>query len=225
MPPKKDKKQRTQKKKLVGKKKIFLAEPPRFATGYNRQIPGGVFAGGGGIPASFIGAGYASRQPPPATPIQTPDQFSIIQQQQKLASSIADVQEEQKVARKERSDKGQKRGPRTPLETMTMTEQMKMQTTSMDMLPPDTSPPPAKADSNIRKTGRKKKTEVAGDIPASSFASPSVISSPEYPGGQNMFQQGMFLGTPAKLKGSPPDLSTDLDGVLDPIGEPAVFLG
>lgn len=222
MPPKKDK------KKKVRRKKIMMAEPPRFATGFNRQIPGGVFAsgGGGGIPASFIGAGYASRQPPPATPIQTPDQFNIIQQQQKLASSIADVQEEQKVARKERSDKGQKRGPRTPLGTIPMTEQLQEETIAMSSMPsvdvPETPEP------NIRRAGRgkgKKNQQTNIETPPSSFASPAVISSANFAGGQPMNEQGMFMGQPGKLRGSAPDPSTSIDGVLDPIGEADVFLG
>jgi hypothetical protein len=241
MPPKKDKKKKVSRKKV----RMAMPDPARFATGYNRQIPGGVIGTGGGggfVAPSYSVGGYASRMPPPATPIQTPDQFSIIQQQAKQSKAIEDIVEEQAQARRGRKTDAEKaealgqtveelraqrkakRVPATPLGTMTMTEQVKMPTAPMDMLPPQT-PPPAMADSNIRKAGRKKKQEVAGDTPASSFASPSVISSPEYPGGQNMNQQGMFMGTSAKLKGSPPDISTDLDGTLDAINEPAVFLG
>jgi hypothetical protein len=222
MPPKKDK------KKKVSRKKIKMAEPQRFATGFNRQIPGGVFAsgGGGGIPASFIGAGYASRQPPPATPIQTPDQFNIIQQQQKLASSIADVQEEQKVARKERSDKGQKRGPRTPLGTIPMTEQLQEETIAMTSMPSvDVPETPEPNITKVKKTRAKKNQDLMIEPPMTSFASPAVISSANFAGGQPMNEQGMFMGTPAKLKGSPYDPTSDLDGVPDPIGGPAVFLG
>jgi hypothetical protein len=224
MPPKKDKKKKASRKKI----KMAMPEIPRFATGFNRQIPGGVFAsggGGGGIPASFIGAGYASRQPPPATPIQTPDSFNIIQQQQKLASSIAEVQEEQKVARKERSDKGQKRGPRTPLETMTMTEQIQQETPAMSSMPNVDVPETPEPNITKVKKPKTKKQEVMVQPPATSFASPAVISSPDFPGGVPMNQQGMFMGTPAKLKGSPYDPTSDLDGVPDPIGEPTVFLG
>lgn len=222
MPPKKDK------KKKVRRKKIMMAEPPRFATGFNRQIPGGVFAsgGGGGIPASFIGAGYASRQPPPATPIQTPDQFNIIQQQQKLASSIADVQEEQKVARKERSDKGQKRGPRTPLGSIPLNQQVQQETIAMTSM--TTEAVPETPEPNIRRAGRgrgKKNQQTNIETPPSSFASPAVIISANFPGGQPMNEQGMFMGQSSKLKGSPYDPTSDLDGVPDPIGGPAVFLG
>lgn len=243
MPPKKEKKD---KKKKVSRKKVRMAmpDPARFATGYNRQIPGGVIGTGGGggfIPPSYSVGGYASRMPPPATPIQTPDQFNIIQQQAKQSKAIEDIVEEQAQARRGRKTdaakaealgisieelRAERRGkkvPVTPLGTMTMTEQVKIPTTSMTMLPPE-SPPPTIADGNIRKAGKKKKEEVAGVMMQSSFASPSVIGSPEYPGGQNMFQQGMFMGTPAKLKGSPPDPSTAIGG-LDPIGEADVFLG
>lgn len=241
MPPKKDKKKKVSRKKV----RMAMPDPARFATGFNRQIPGGIIGTGGGgglVPASYSVSGYASRMPPPATPIQTPDQFSIIQQQAKQSRAIEDIVEEQAQARRGRktdaekaealgisieelrAERKSKKVPATPLVAMTMTEQLKMPTTPMDMAPPET-PPPAMADSNIRKAGRKKKEEVAGDIPASSFGSPSVIGSAEYPGGQNMKQQGMFMGTPAKIKGSAPDPSTSLDGVVDPINEPAVFLG
>ena len=242
MPPKKDKKKKVSRKKV----RMAMPDPARFATGFNRQIPGGIIGTGGGgglVPASYAVGGYASRMPPPATPIQTPDQFSIIQQQRQTAELIADVEQEQKEQKKRgrktdeeiarltgstveeiKAERKSKKVPATPLVAITMTEQMKMPTTPMDMAPPET-PPPAMADSNIRKAGKKKAGEVAGDIPASSFGSPSVIGSAEYPGGQNMFQQGMFMGTPAKLKGSAPDPSTSLDGVVDPINEPAVFLG
>jgi hypothetical protein len=241
MPPKKDKKKKVSRKKI----RMAMPDPARFATGYNRQIPGGLIGTGGGggfVPPSYSVGGYTSRMPPPATPIQTPDQFSIIQQQAKQSKAIEDIVEEQAQARRGRktdaakaealgqtveelrAERRAKRVPSTPLGTMTMTEQMKIPTTSMTMLPPDTSPPPAMADPNIRKASRKKKDEVAGVMTQSSFASPSVIGSPEYPGGQNMFQQGMFMGTPSKLKGSPPDPSTAIGG-LDPIGEADVYMG
>jgi hypothetical protein len=233
MPPKKDKKDK--KKKASRKKMRMPMQPPMFATGFNRPIPGGVFAPGGGggsnIPASFIAAGYASRQPPPATPIQTPDQFNIIQQQREQAILTAEVKEELKKARKERSDKGVPRGPRqpppeTPLGSMTMSEQVQEQT--IPMLSSPSVDVPETPESNITRVKNpkvKRLKDVMIQPAMSSFASPAVISSIDFPGGAPINQQGMFMGTPAKLKGSPYDPTSDLDGVPDPISEAAVFLG
>ena len=111
MPPKKDKKKKKSKKP---KRMPVEASFAKFATGMNRQIPGGLIGGGGGgggggfsgaiTPASFLAAAAQQRQPLPATPIQTPDQFNIIQSQRQQGEAIANIILEQKRAGR-RTDK------------------------------------------------------------------------------------------------------------------------
>ena len=107
MPPKKDKKLKPKKKATKKPRKIITIAMAPKNTAINREIPGGIIGTGGGggtqpaglVPASFLGAALA-KQPPPATPIQTPDQFKILREQDAQARALANIIEEQKIARR-----------------------------------------------------------------------------------------------------------------------------
>lgn len=249
MPPKKDKKKAKPKAKRI--RMAAAVAPPKFATGFNRQIPGGIIGTGGGggmnapglTPASFLGASLA-KQVTQATPIQTPDQFNIIQEQRKQGKVLEEIAEEQKkrgrktddelaiiqnrtkeeIKAQRAAEKAAKKLASTPITSMTMTEQLREETIPMRMAPP-TEEPPETPDARIGKVGKPKKSKKQStEMAQPEFGSPPVIGSPEFPGGVNMIQQGMFMGVPSSLRGAPPDGSTSLVG-LDPIGEPDVFLG
>ena len=51
MPPKKDKKKKPKAKRI----RMAMPDPARFATGFNRQIPGGIIGTGIGIGIGVIG--------------------------------------------------------------------------------------------------------------------------------------------------------------------------
>ena len=244
MPPKKDKK----KKPKAKAKRIRMAAvaPPQFATGFNRQIPGGIIGTGGGggfnapglTPASFLGASLA-KQVIQATPVQTPDQFNIIQEQRKQGKVLEDIVEEQKASKRGRKtdaekaealgqtveelrlERKQKRAPSTPLTSMTMGEQLNTPTTIMEMRPP-IEPPPLVPDARIGKVGKYGKRDTTA-MREFAFGNAPVMGSPEYPGGVSMNQQGMFMGVASNIRSNPPDDSTSLTG-LNPIGDFDVFL-
>lgn len=112
MPPKR--KLKPKKAKKVKKPRKIITMAPRDTT-FNREIPGGIIGTGGGggtqpaglVPASFLGAALA-KQPPPAMPIQTPDQFKILRQQDEQARALANIIEEQKIARRGRMTDAEK---------------------------------------------------------------------------------------------------------------------
>jgi hypothetical protein len=234
MPPKKDKK-----KKPKAKRIRMAAAPPQFGTGFNRQIPGGIIGTGGGggmnapglTPASFLGASLA-KQVTQTAPIQTPDQFTIIQEQKKQGKVLEDIVEEQNAAKRGRKtdamkaealgltieelrlERKQKKAPATPITSMTMTERVKEETTPRMAAP--TEPPPSIPNASINKIGKPKRDTTA--MREVAFGSPPVMGSAEYPGGISMNQQGMFMGMASSIRGSPPDGSTSLTG-LNPIGD------
>lgn len=241
MPPKKDKKK--PKPKAKGKRIRMAAAPPQFATGFNRQIPGGIIGTGGGggmnapglTAASFLGASLA-KQVTQATPVQTPDQFNIIQEQRKQKRELNDIQDiidEQKRAARNKSMRDVIKDlpdidipsnllptRQTPLSSMTMTEQLREETTPMRMAPPIEAPPET-PDARIGKVGKPKKVKIkeSTEMAQPEFGSPPpVIGSAEFPGGANINQQGMFMGAASSIRGAPPDGSTSLTG-LNPIGD------
>lgn len=132
MPDKKKEKKvkkvkKDKRKKITKPKKMTVIDTkpiPSFGTALNREIPGGI-APMSAMP-SYAYAGYNSKTSP-SQPAQTPDAFSIIQAQKQQTELIADVIAEQKVARKERSDKGVKRGPNTPLKQLSLLEQLRQE--------------------------------------------------------------------------------------------------
>jgi hypothetical protein len=242
MPPKKSKKKKPKKKRMV-------VEAPfaKFATGANRQIPGGIIGGGGGgapsAPASFIQAGYASRAPPPATPIQTPDQFTLLRSLQSQAETIQSVVEEQKKVRKERSDKGMKRGasamptaPQKSMKEMASGEPLNKEFAEFSQQEDKDYAASVKKFMEMGEMGSN--TDITGNIrmtkkgtPDKRFreimqpppGSPPVIQPELFAGGAPARQQGMMMGAPGRLRGSAPDGSTSLVGV-EGIGEADVVV-
>ncbi len=250
MPPKKDKKKTKAKK--AKKMRLSVMEPsPRFATGFNRVIPGGVIGTGGAggyVPSSFSVGGYASRVPPPASPIQSPDQFAIQRNLASQAQAIESIVEEQKAVRrgrrpdKEKADemgvsvddyramRASERMPsEMPVKDTPLKVQFAMQSPGVSMaeaqaisiasLRDSASPSP-----NIRltKAGKPYKVDVrrAGSMMTPPpFPPPPVIGTGElFPGGASERQQGLAMGVPGRLRTPDPDASKSLVG-LDEIGE------
>lgn len=251
MPPKKDKKKKPKAKKQK-KVKLMVEEPsPRFATGYSRPIPGGIIGtgGGGGMPpASFVMGGYASRQPPPATPLQTPDQFQIQRQLASQGQAIENIVEEQKAVRRGRprdEEIAQKEGitiedvrnrraqQRMPTEMpMTSTPlKQQMQTPSQSVSMADASAVAGDDDvmvvpnPNLKVIKVKKGKPVASEVmPPPSTAPPVIGYGATFPGGGAIKEQGLNMTPPGRLRGLPPDASRSLVG-LQGIGESDVFVG
>ena len=217
MPPKKDKK----KGKRRPQRRMMISPLPRIPTGFNRDIPP---MGGGSGGFNNLLANLARQ--PPSQPIQTPDQFNIIQQQRKQAEIIAEVVEEQKVARKERSDKGVKRGSylsRMPVGIqvpINKASTIKQESVTPSQVEQAMSPIVETPHSNIRRVGRPKGSKnqmKSPSIPPPSFGSPPIIGlGMEFEGGAPVRQQGLFLGTESQLISAPPDFSSSLVGA-DPI--------
>ena len=256
MPPKKDKKKmKLKQSKPMKKKKMRLAveEPsPRFATGFNRPIPGGIIGtgGGGGMgppPASFTLAGYASRQPPPATPIQTPDQFQIQREIASQAQAIENIVEEQKAVRRGRrtdasiaeeegitieqvrARRAQQRMPtEMPMTATPMKEQMAMAQPSVTMAQASAvaGGDMKEAPSSLGKVRKmvSKINKSAGVAPPEATAPPVIGYGAMFPGGGAVREQGLNMATPGRLRGLPPDGSQSLVGVQG-IGDSDVFVG
>jgi hypothetical protein len=252
MPPKKDKKKMKLKQSKPMKKKMRLSvqEPlAQFATGFNRPIPGGLIGTGGAggtAPASFALGGYASRQPPPATPIQTPDQFQIQRQIASQAQAIESIVEEQKAVRRGRrpdSDiaeaegitieevrarRAQQRMPtQMPMESTPMKQQMASPQPSVTMAEAmavaggDMKEPP-KSIGKVRKMVMKI-NKSAGVAPPEATAPPVIGTGATFPGGGAVREQGLNMATPGRLRGLPPDASQSLVGIQG-IGESDVFM-
>jgi hypothetical protein len=224
MPPKKDKKKKPKAKKPK-KMRLVVQEPlPKFATGFNRPIPGGLIGTGGGggmTPASFLAGGYASRQAPPATPIVSGDQFQIQRNLTTQAVAIESIVEEQKRIRKERSDKGKKRGPQIPAD-MPMSEtpmniKLEMKEEPLDELPPIEQPSFIPTNIRMTKKGtpdRRFKQSGAMTMMGGGMSAPPVIGyGALFPGGGAIREQGIMMGVPSRLGGLPPDASTSLVGI------------
>lgn len=224
MPPKVKK----GKKKVVRRKKVTMAPPPppplpRLPTGYNRDIP----MGGAGGSSNLLANIASMRPPPPATPIQTPDQFSIMREQARQARVIDLVQEEQESVKRYLNKDG------TPDMRLKVNREGSIMPTepAMSIRGRSTTPAPAikteqvvsfaelNPETNLKKAtkGRKKKILVEEDMEPPPTA-PPVLGGAEFEGGAPMFQQGLNLMPSGKLRGMPPDASTSLVG-LDPIGE------
>lgn len=250
MPPKKDKKKKPKAKKAK-KMRLMVQEPlPQFATGYSRPIPGGIIGTGGAIgmpPASFLSSGYASRQLPPATPIQTPDQFQIQRQIASQGQAIESIVEEQKAVRRGRrtdasiaEDEGitieavrarraQQRMPtEMPMSSTPMRQQVQTPTANVSMADASASsmvddevmiiPAP-----NVRKIRvKKEKTTQSMMMPPPPTAPPIIGYGATFPGGSAMREQGLMMGVPGRLAGLPPDASQSLVGIQG-IGDSDVF--
>ena len=196
MPPKKDKKKKKPTKRRAAKK-VTLAPPlPRLPTGFNREIPGGIIGtgGGGGGGGVFVPPSYAMasgfRAPPPATPIQTPDQFQIQRQLASQARVIEGIESQQRVANLDRINSLRQAGLEPVLDES----------------------------GNIRKVTIKRPKKSTEEIVMPEPTAPPVISSASYPGGAPARQQGMNLAMPGRLRGVATDPSTSLVG-LEPIGD------
>jgi len=249
MPPKKDKKKKPKAKKQK-KVRLMVEEPsPRFATGYSRPIPGGIIGtgGGGGMPpASFAMGGYASRQPPPATPLQTPDQFQIQRQLASQGQAIENIVEEQKAVRRGRprdEEIAQKEGItiddvrnrraqlRMPTEMpMTSTPlKQQMQTPSQSVSMGEVSAVLGDDEmmitpSNIKSPTKGKKVKGSTSIMSAPGTAPPEIAGALFPGGGAVRQQGLYMAPPGRLSSSAPDASQSLVG-LEGIGDSDVFYG
>jgi hypothetical protein len=240
MPPKKKdkKKERKPRKKKVIK---LMTQPslPKLPTGFNRDLP---FGAGGGGSGNLISA-IASR--PPTQPFQTPDQLGVIQDTRKAADLLKEVVIEQARVRKERSDKGIKRGPRG---TKVVIGQQVAKGGGGKM---PTEPPPALAavaaggatvsqppveetvqpevSASIRKVGRPKKSQ--SQQTQEYIMTPPPTPPPNYLGDDSMLrprptteggaapQQGIYMGNGFKLTSrSGADFSHSLVGA-SPIGD------
>lgn len=247
MPPKKDKKKTKAKKPK--KIRLSVQEPsPRFATGFNRAIPGGIIGNKPGdyTPASFALGGYASRQPPPATPIQTPDQFAIQRSLASQAQAIESIVEEQKAVKrgrrpdKEKADelgvsveeyramRASERMPtEMPLTETSLKDQFAKVKTEVSM--PDirdlTEGDLETPHSNIRltKKGTPDKRYKAGVIMSPPTSAPPEIGGALFPGGIPAKQQGLKMSPPARIRTPAPDASTSLVG-LEGVGDNEVVV-
>lgn len=218
MPPKKSK----GKKKVVRRKKVTMATPlPRMPTGYNRDIP----MGGAGGSSNLLANIASMRQPPPAMPIQTPDQFTILREQARVARVIDLVEEEQKAVRRALNKDGtpdmrygvNRNVPSMPMEQMPLGSNIKQE--------PMSEAPAAFAEAatipgNLRMTkkgvpDRRYKSQIQAPI----FTSAPVTGTGTlFPGGAPQYEQGLSMAPVGKLNGAPPDPSTSLVG-LEPIGD------
>lgn len=224
MPPKKDKKKIKAKK--AKKMRLSVMEPsPRFATGYNREIPGGVIGSGGGggyVPSSFSVGGYASRQPPPATPIITPDQFQIQRSLASQAQAIDTIVEEQKAVRRGRRpdlEKAEELGisvddyramrasqrmpSEMPLKEVPIKEQFLQNSGAVSMAQAEdlTGGGGSTPSSNIKTIKVKKSKQKASDMLPPPSSAPPMIGVELFPGGGPERQQGLMLGVPGRLQG------------------------
>ena len=241
MPPKKDKKKTKAKK--AKKMRLSVMEPsPKFATGFNRQIPGGVIGTGGAagyVPSSFSVGGYASRQPPPASPIQTPDQFAIQRNLASQATAIESIVEEQKAVRrgrrpdKEKADemgvsvddyramRASERMPtEMPLNETPMKVQMAMQSPSVSMADVEAMTgggASGQPSGNIRLTKKgtpfKRDAKKAGMMMTPPTNPPPTIAVELFPGGGPERQQGLAMSTPGRIRTPPADASQSLVGL------------
>lgn len=250
MPPKKDKKKTKAKKPK--KIRLSVQEPsPRFATGFNRAIPGGIIGNKPGdyTPASFALGGYASRQPPPATPIQTPDQFaiqrSLASQAQVIESIVEEQQEIKRRGRRKDKDKADELGvsveeyramrasermpPEKPLTETPLKDQFAKVETEVSM--PDALQVTMGGGaletphSNIRltKKGTPDKRYKAGVIMSPPTSAPPEIGGALFPGGIPAKQQGLKMSPPARIRTPAPDASTSLVG-LEGVGDNEVVV-
>lgn len=241
MPPKKDKKKTKAKK--AKKMRLSVMEPsPKFTTGFNRQIPGGVIGTGGGggyVPSSFSVGGYASRQPPPASPIQTPDQFAIQRNLASQATAIESIVEEQKAVRrgrrpdKEKADemgvsvddyRAMRASERMPTE-MPMTQtpirqqvQKPSGSVSMDEVIDLTGGGASEVIPNITKVKIRRVKSEPGKMLTPPANPPPTIAVELFPGGGPERQQGLAMSVPGRIRTPAPDASQSLVG-LQGIGE------
>ena len=238
MPPKKDKKKTTAKKM-----RLSVMEPsPKFATGFNRQIPGGVIGTGGGggyTPSSFSVGGYASRVPPPASPLVTPDQFAIQRNLASQAQAIESIVEEQKAVRrgrrpdKEKADemgisvddyRVMRASERMPSE-MPMTQtpirqqvQKPSGSVSMAEVVDLTGGGASEVMPNINKVKLRRVKSEPGKMLPPPANPPPTIAVELFSGGGPERQQGLAMSVPSRLRGQPFDPSLTLAGVTG-IGE------
>jgi len=218
MPPKKSK----GKNKVVRRKKVTMATPlPRMPTGYNRDIP----MGGPGSSSNLLANIASMRPPPPAMPIQTPDQFTILREQQRVARVIDLVEEEQKAVRRALNKDGtpdmrygaNRNVPSMPLYEAPLGQNIKQEPMSQV---PEAAFESAAMSANIRMTkkGVADKRYKSQIQPPGFTAPPVVGTGPLFPDGAPQMQQGLSMALVGKLNGAPPDPSTSLVG-LEPIGD------
>lgn len=229
MPPKEKKTKKP--KKTVPKKRrtrkptiTQISELPRLPTGANRDIP----MGGGGGSGNLLASIASFRPPPPATPIQTPDQFQIMREQSRQAKVIDEVVEEQAQARRGRptdammaerlgitveqirKDRQMNRAASNssmPLEQTPLSQMAGSRTEPLSAPIPEPSfDELLTPSSNIKKAsrGRKKKAEVQEDISYSAVdTTPPVIGTgATFPGGAPARQQGLNMAPDGRLRGA-----------------------
>lgn len=237
MPPKKDKKKPKAKPKAKPRKKVIRMVPPppqqalpRLPTGFNRDLP---FGAGGGGSGNLISA-IASRPQPPSQPLQTPDQFNAIREAQKVTEVVQAIAEEQKKVRKERSDKGMKRGASqmptgvpTSMKDMASGQALNAEFEAYQSPAPSGTmymaemPAPSGMITSVGKRGPGRPRKVVETMPPSTpppnYRGDSLLETVPLTQGGAKPQQGLFMGTEGKLLSAPADFSHSLLGAL-PIG-------
>ena len=245
MPPKEKKTKKP--KKTVPKKRrtkkptiTQISELPRLPTGANRDIPMG---GAGG--SSNLLAALASRPLPPATPIQTPDQFQILREQSRQAKVIDEVVEEQAQARRGRPTdammaerlgitveqlRKERQMSRAASNASMPLEQTRLSDIAGSITEPLSAPLPSPSfdeiltpSSSIRKagSGRKKKAVVQGEtlfVPPDT-APPNIGTGATFAGGAPVRQQGLDMKPDGRLRGAVYDRQEINTG-----GDTAVFM-
>lgn len=232
MPPKEKKTKKTKKtvpRKRAPRKRTItqITELPRLPTGANRDIPLG---GSGG--SSNLLAALAARPLPPAMPIQTPDQFSIQQEQKRQAKVIDIVVEEQAQARRGRPTDAsiaerlgisvaqlraeRKATPSTPLGEVPLSDRLSMKTEPLSAPFPEQQFVIETPSSNIKKAGKGKKAVIRGEplfVPPDT-APPVIGTGATFAGGAPVRQQGLDMTPDGRLRGAVYDrqeIGTDTD--------------
>lgn len=225
MPPK-EKKTKKPKKTVPRKRRTKkptitqIQELPRLPTGFNRDIPMG---GAGG--SSNLMAALASRPPPPATPIQTPDQFQILREQSRQAKVIDLVVEEQEANRRGRPTDAvlaqrlgttveQLRADRTlrraagystmPVEQTRLSDMAGSITEPLSQPMPEQSYDPLTPSPNVKKASRGRKMVVRGEplfVPPDT-APPNIGTGATFAGGAPVRQQGLDMTPDGRLRGA-----------------------
>jgi len=228
MPPKEKKTKKPKKtvprKRRTKKQTITqIQELPRLPTGANRDIP----MGGAGGSSNLLASLASFRQPPPATPIQTPDQFQIMREQSRQAKVIDAVVEEQAQARRGRpTDAMMAERLGTTVEQIRKDrllsraasnssmplEQIPLSQMAGSVNEPLSAPMPDQSfdeiltpSSDIKKAGRgrKKKAVVQGEtlfVPPDT-APPNIGTGETFPGGAPARQQGLNMNPDGRLRG------------------------
>lgn len=221
MPPKTKKPKKTApKKKRAPRKKTItqIAELPRLPTGANRDIP----MGGAGGSSNLLASLASFRPPPPATPIQTPDQFQIMREQSRQAKAIDLVVEEQAKQRGRptdaaiaealgvsveqiRAERRAKRMPSAmPLGDVPMSAMAGIKTEPLPEAPfPEESY--LTPSTSLKKASRGRKIRISGEtviVEPPTTIPPVIGTGATFAGGAPATQQGLKMGMDGRLRGA-----------------------